>query len=323
MGNSDPEPIIETRGLRRVFQIRKRVVEAVVGVDLSVRRGEIFGFLGPNGAGKTTTLRMLATLMPPSGGTARVAGCDLATQPGKIRERIGYVGQAGGADREIVGRTELIFQGRLYGMTVESARKRAGQLIEMLELEGAADRKVGTYSGGQKRRLDIGLGLVHDPQLLFLDEPTTGLDPQSRARVWEEVRKMHDRGTTVFLTTHYLDEADALCDRVAIIDYGKIVAEGTPEELKRAVAGDVVTLSVAGEQQRALDLLKDQPFVREARMDEGFVLLYVDRGEVAMPAILRLLDGTGMQLKTVELHRPSLDDVFLRQTGRSLREAAA
>ena len=323
MGTSAPEPIIETRGLRRVFRSRKRVVEAVVGVDLSVRRGEIFGFLGPNGAGKTTTLRMLATLMPPSGGSARVAGCDLATQPDRIRERIGYVGQAGGADREILGRTELIFQGRLYGMSVESARKRAGELIEMLELEGAADRKVATYSGGQKRRLDIGLGLVHDPQLLFLDEPTTGLDPQSRARVWDEVRKMHDRGTTVFLTTHYLDEADALCDRVAIIDYGKIVAEGTPEELKRAVAGDVVTLSVAGEQQRAFDLLKDQPFVREAKMDEGFVLLYVDRGEVAMPAILRLLDGTGMQLKTVELHRPSLDDVFLRQTGRSLREAAA
>ncbi len=323
MGTSAPEPIIETRGLRRVFRSRKRVVEAVVGVDLSVRRGEIFGFLGPNGAGKTTTLRMLATLMPPSGGSARVAGCDLATQPDRIRERIGYVGQAGGADREILGRTELIFQGRLYGMSVESARKRAGELIEMLELEGAADRKVATYSGGQKRRLDIGLGLVHDPQLLFLDEPTTGLDPQSRARVWDEVRKMHDRGTTVFLTTHYLDEADALCDRVAIIDYGKIVAEGTPEELKRAVAGDVVTLSVAGEQQRAFDLLKDQPFVREAKMDEGFVLLYVDRGEVAMPAILRLLDGTGMPLKTVELHRPSLDDVFLRQTGRSLREAAA
>jgi len=323
MGTSDPEPIIETRGLRRIFRSRKRVVEAVVGVDLSVRRGEIFGFLGPNGAGKTTTLRMLATLMPPSGGTARVAGCDLASQPDRIRERIGYVGQAGGADREIVGRTELIFQGRLYGMTVEAARKRAGELIEMLELEGAADRKVGTYSGGQKRRLDIGLGLVHDPQLLFLDEPTTGLDPQSRARVWDEVRKMHDRGTTVFLTTHYLDEADALCDRVAIIDYGKIVAEGTPEELKRAVAGDVVTLSVAGEQLRAFDLLKDQPFVREAKMDEGFVLLYVDRGEVAMPSILRLLDNTGLQLKTIELHRPSLDDVFLRQTGRSLREAAA
>jgi ABC-2 type transport system ATP-binding protein len=323
MVGQEPEAVIETRGLRRVFRSRGREVEAVAGVDLRVERGEIFGFLGPNGAGKTTTLRMLATLLPPSGGTARVAGCELATQPGRIRERIGYVGQAGGADREITGRTELVFQGRLYGMSTADARKRAAELIEMLELEGAADRKVGTYSGGQKRRLDIGLGLVHDPQLLFLDEPTTGLDPQSRARVWEEVRKMHDRGTTVFLTTHYLDEADALCDRVAIIDYGKIVAVGTPEELKRAVAGDVVSFSIAGDQQRALDLVKDQPFVREAKVENGFVLLYVDRGEVAMPDILRLLESAGLQLITVELHRPSLDDVFLRKTGRSLREAAA
>src|SRR6202165_4269008 len=164
-------------------------------------------------------------------------------------------------------------------MSTAEARKRASELIEMLELEGAADRKVGTYSGGQKRRLDIGLGLVHDPQLLFLDDPTTGLDPQSRARVWEEVRKMHDRGTTVFLTTHYLDEADALCDRVAITDHGKIVAAGTPEELKRAVAGDVVTFSIAGDQHRALELVKDQPFVREAKLENGFVLLYLDRGE--------------------------------------------
>ncbi len=323
MGTADPEAVIETRGLRRVFKTRKRQVEAVAGVDLHVGQGEIFGFLGPNGAGKTTTLRMLATLLPPSGGTARVAGCELAREPAKIRERIGYVGQAGGADREITGRTELVFQARLYGMSVADAHRRAAELIDMLELEGAADRKVATYSGGQKRRLDIGLGLVHDPQLLFLDEPTTGLDPQSRARVWDEVRRMHDRGTTIFLTTHYLDEADALCDRIAIIDYGKIVAEGTPEELKRAVAGDVVTLSVAGEQQRAFDLIKDQPFVREAKLENGSVHLYVDRGEVAMPAILRLLDGAQMQLLTVELHRPSLDDVFLRQTGRSLREFAA
>jgi ABC-2 type transport system ATP-binding protein len=318
-----PEAVIETRGLRRVFKSRRREVIAVAGVDLNVQGGEIFGFLGPNGAGKTTTLRMLATLLPPSGGTARVAGCQLATQPAQIRERIGYVGQAGGADREVTGRTELEFQGRLYGMSGEAARRRADELIAMLELEGAADRKVGTYSGGQKRRLDIGLGLVHDPQLLFLDEPTTGLDPQSRARVWDEVRKMHERGVTVFLTTHYLDEADALCDRVAIIDYGKIVAEGTPEELKRAVAGDVVTLSVAGDQQRAFELIKDQDFVREAKVEEGSIILYVDRGEVAMPSILRLLDDANLQLKTVELHRPSLDDVFLRQTGRSLREAAA
>jgi ABC-2 type transport system ATP-binding protein len=318
-----PEAVIETRGLRRVFKSRQREIVAVAGVDLRVQAGEIFGFLGPNGAGKTTTLRILATLLPPSGGTARVAGCELATEPARIRERIGYVGQAGGADREITGRTELVFQGRLYGMSVPQAQRRAAQLIDMLELDGAADRKVATYSGGQKRRLDIGLGLVHAPQLLFLDEPTTGLDPQSRARVWDEVRKMHDRGVTVFLTTHYLDEADALCDRVAIIDYGKIVAEGTPEELKRAVAGDVVTLSVAGDQQRAFELIKDQPFVREAKLEDGSVHLYVDRGEVAMPAILRLLDGASLQLMTVELHRPSLDDVFLRQTGRSLREAAA
>ncbi len=315
--------MIQTRGLRRAFKSRKGTVEAVAGVDLSVRAGEIFGFLGPNGAGKTTTLRMLATLLPPSGGSATVAGCNLLTQPDRIRERIGYVGQAGGSDREITGRRELEFQGRLYGKSPAETRKRAAELITMLELEVCADRKTVTYSGGQKRRLDIGLGLVHDPQLLFLDEPTTGLDPQSRARVWDEVRRMHGRGTTVFLTTHYLDEADALCDRIAIIDHGKIVVEGSPEELKRAVAGDVVTLTVAGDQQRALDLLKEQPFVREANLDEGSVLLYVDRGEVAMPAILRLLDTSGLTLVTIGLHRPSLDDVFLRQTGRSLRETAA
>jgi ABC-2 type transport system ATP-binding protein len=208
-------------------------------------------------------------------------------------------------------------------MSLSAAKKRAAELIEMLELEACADRKVSTYSGGQKRRLDIGLGLVHDPQLLFLDEPTTGLDPQSRARVWDEVRRMHERGTTVFLTTHYLDEADALCDRIAIIDHGKIVAEGTPEKLKREVAGDLVTVSVIGDQQAAIDLLKGQPFVREASTEDGRVRLYVDQGETAMPTILRLLDSAGIQLATIGLQRPSLDDVFLRKTGRSLRETAA
>jgi ABC-2 type transport system ATP-binding protein len=322
--NIDVEPqAIQTHGLRRVFKARNRSVEAVVGVDLTVKTGEIFGFLGPNGAGKTTTLRMLATLLPPSGGTATVAGYDLLKQQDKVRKGIGYVGQAGGSDREIIGRTELVFQGRLYGMALSAANKRAAELIEMLELEVCADRKVATYSGGQKRRLDIGLGLVHDPQLLFLDEPTTGLDPQSRARVWDEVRRMHDRGTTVFLTTHYLDEADALCDRIAIIDHGKIVAEGTPDVLKREVAGDLVTFSVTGDQQRALELVKGQPFVREASSEDGLVRLYVDRGEAAMPTILRLLDSEGIQLVTIGLQRPSLDDVFLRKTGRSLRETAA
>src|SRR6202158_5347624 len=213
--------------------------------------------------------------------------------------------------------------GPAYGMSRKQAEARAAELITMLELESCADRQGKTYSGGQKRRLDIGLGLVHDPQLLFLDDPTTGLDPQSRARVWDEVRRMHDRGTTVFLTTHYLDEADALCDRVAIIVYGRIVAEGTPEELKRDVAGDVVTLTVAGPSQNALDRLQDQPYVREASIEDGTVRLYVDRGEVAMPAILRQLDAAGLQLLTIGLHRPSLDDVFLRKTGRSLREVAA
>jgi ABC-2 type transport system ATP-binding protein len=314
---------IQTHGLRRVFKARNRAVEAVAGVDMTVQTGEIFGFLGPNGAGKTTTLRMLTTLLPPSGGTAMVAGFDLLKQQDKVRDHIGYVGQAGGSDREIMGRTELVFQGRLYGMSSSDAKRRAAELIEMLELEACADRKVSTYSGGQKRRLDIGLGLVHNPQLLFLDEPTTGLDPQSRARVWDEVRRMHDRGTTVFLTTHYLDEADALCDRIAIIDHGKIVAEGTSEELKREVAGDLVTVSVMGNQQSAIDLLKAQAFVREATSEDGLVRLYVDHGESAMPAILRLLDSAGLQLVTIGLQRPSLDDVFLRKTGRSLRETAA
>src|SRR3989441_6629394 len=217
---AQPEAVIQTRGLRRVFKSRSRQVEAVAGVDLTVKSGEIFGYLGPNGAGKTTTLRMLATLLPPTGGTARVAGCDLAREPDRVRKRIGYVSQAGGSDYEVVGRFELTFQGQLYGMTREDASKRAAELIEMLELEICADRTVKTYSGGQKRRLDIGLGLVHDPKLL-LDEATTGLHPQSPARVWDEEGRMHDRGTTAVLPTQYLDDADALCDRIAIIDYGE------------------------------------------------------------------------------------------------------
>lgn len=315
--------IIEARGLRRVFGSRKGVVEAVAGVDLVVREGEIFGFLGPNGAGKTTTLRVLSTLLPPSGGEARVAGCDLRREQDGVRRRIGYVGQAGGTDPAVSGREELEFQGRVYGMSASEARARAQEILTLLELEGAGDRLCGTYSGGQRRRLDIGLGLVHRPRLLFLDEPTTGLDPQSRAHLWEEVRKLRENGTSVFLTTHYLEEADALCDRLAIIDHGKIVAEGTPDELKRQVSGDAVLLGLAGDRGRALDLLRSQDFVREASMEDNLLRLYVDRGDTALPAILRLLDGAGIELQTISLSRPSLDDVFLRTTGRSLREEAA
>jgi ABC-2 type transport system ATP-binding protein len=316
-------PIIETGGLRRTFRSRQGAVEAVAGVDLCVEAGEIFGFLGPNGAGKTTTLRMLTTLLVPSGGAATVAGADLRREPRRVRERVGYVGQTGGADPAETGRGELVFQGRLYGAGRAEARRRAAELLARLQLDEFADRRVSTYSGGQRRRLDVALGLVHRPVLLFLDEPTTGLDPQGRARMWDEVRRLREDGTTVFLTTHYLDEADALCDRLAIIDHGRIVAEGTPDALKRQVAGDVVTVGVAGDREAARALLGPQPFVREAAVEDGVVRLYVDRGEAALPAILRLLDGAGLELQTIALHRPSLDDVFLRQTGRSLREQAA
>ncbi|MGH7609959.1 MAG: ATP-binding cassette domain-containing protein [Candidatus Dormibacteria bacterium] len=306
-----------------MFKTRKREVEAVAGVDLEVQRGTIFGFLGPNGAGKTTTLRMLSTLLPPTSGTAMVAGHDLLRQPQAVRQRIGYVGQQGGSDPAITGRSELIFEGRLYGMGRDQARERAQVLLQALELESCADRPMKTYSGGQRRRLDMGVGLVHQPELLFLDEPTTGLDPQSRVRMWEEVRRLQDSGTTVFLTTHYLDEADALCQRVAIIDQGRIVVEGTPDELKRAVAGDVVTVGVGGEVDPVLAMLREQPFVREASLENGSIRLYVDRGETAAPEVIRLLDGQGLELTTLALSRPSLDDVFLRQTGRSLRESEA
>ena len=314
--------MIETHNLRKTFKSRRGPVEAVAGVDLDVKKGEIFGFLGPNGAGKTTTLRMLSTLLPPTSGEATVAGFDLRREPAKVRYVIGYVSQEGSSAPEIPGRTELIIQGRLYGMSKQRAVARAAELIESLELEDCADRPVKTFSGGQKRRLDIGVGLMHLPQLLFLDEPTTGLDPQSRARMWDEVRRLRDTGTTVFLTTHYLEEADALSDRIAIIDHGKIVALGTPDALKRQVAGDVVVVGTEHASDRVLELLRGQPFVREATTADNLVRLYVDRGETAMPQIIRVLDSAGIPLASLSLNRPSLDDVFLRQTGRSLREAA-
>jgi ABC-2 type transport system ATP-binding protein len=292
-------------------------------VDLRVSAGDIFGFLGPNGAGKTTTLRILATLLPPTAGSARVAGFDVARQAREVRTRIGYVAQSGGSYREATGREELIIQGRLFGMSRTGAAARAAEILKALELTDAADRICGTYSGGMRRRLNIGIGMVHRPALLFLDEPTTGLDPQARARMWEEIRKLRETGTTVFLTTHYLEEADALCDRLAIIDLGKIVAEGSPSDLKHDIAGDVVTIGVDGQGDQVVKLLETQPYVREACLEDGLVRLYVDSGETAVPAVLRLLDANGLAPSTMNLHRPSLDDVFLKKTGRSLRETAA
>ena len=319
------EPILETVGLRRTFKGRGKnsTVEAVAGVDLTVAAGDIFGFLGPNGAGKTTTVRILATLIPPTAGTARVAGFDVASQSRQVRERIGYVAQAGGSYREATGREELVIQGRLFGMSRTDAGRRAVEILEALDLTEAGDRTCGTYSGGMRRRLNIGIGMVHRPAMLFLDEPTTGLDPQARARMWEEIVKLRDTGTSVFLTTHYLEEADALCDRLAIIDHGRIVAEGSPDELKREIAGDVLTIGVDGHGEQVVKLLEAQPYVREACLEEGLVRLFVDSGEHAVPNVLRLLDSNGLAPSTMNLHRPSLDDVFLKKTGRSLRETAA
>jgi ABC-2 type transport system ATP-binding protein len=318
--------MIETKGLRKSFRSRAgretKTVEAVRGVDLSVAAGEIFGFLGPNGAGKTTTLRMLATLITPDGGDATIAGVDLRRQPGEVRRRIGYVAQGGSTWDDSTAREELVLQGRLYGMSKSSAQRRAAEALQAFQLAEYADRPCKTYSGGQRRRVDIALGIIHAPKVVFLDEPTTGLDPQSRAHMWEEIRRLRADGMTVFITTHYLDEADALCDRVAIIDNGEIVAENTPDALKHEIAGDVVTIGLNGSTPVAAQLLDGAEYVRKLETPEqGGLRLYVDNGAVAIPAILRVLDGEGIAPQSIELHRPSLDDVFLTKTGRSLRES--
>jgi ABC-2 type transport system ATP-binding protein len=234
--------MIETKGLRKTFHIGKgrkaATVDAVRGVDLKVGDAEIFGFLGPNGAGKTTTLRMLTTLLEPDGGDAVIAGANLRTNPARVRQLSGYVAQGGGTVDDATAREELVLQARMYGIAKDEAERRAAKALDAFQLTDFADRRCRTYSGGQRRRVDIALGVIHEPKVLFLDEPTVGLDPQSRARMWDEVRRLRSEGMTVFITTHYLDEADALCDRLAIIDNGEIVAEGTPDDLKREIAGD-------------------------------------------------------------------------------------
>ncbi|MGC5052596.1 ATP-binding cassette domain-containing protein [Micromonospora sp. DT48] len=319
--------MIQTRGLRKSFRSRAgrevKTVDAVRGVDLDVPAGEIFGFLGPNGAGKTTTLRMLATLIEPDGGQATIAGADLLKNPGEVRRRIGYVAQGGSTWDESTGREELVLQARMYGIGKAEAQRRAIRALEAFQLTEFADRKCKTYSGGQRRRVEIALGIIHEPKIVFLDEPTTGLDPQSRAHMWDEIRRLRTDGMTVFITTHYLDEADALCDRIAIMDHGEVVAEGTPTELKREISGDVVQVgldvSATGEAEKLLD--GEEYVNRLELLDEGGLRLFVDEGATAIPRILRRVDAAGLDLKSIELHRPSLDDVFLTKTGRSLRES--
>lgn len=292
------------------------------GIDLSVKKGEIYGFLGPNGAGKSTTQKMISTLLCPTSGEAKVLGYDLATQQEQIRENVGCVSQAGGADLYATGVENLVLQAQLYGMDALTAKKYASEFVERLQMSSFINRPALTYSGGQKRRLDIALGMIHHPQLLLLDEPTTGLDPQSRVYLWGEIKKLKETGVTIFLTTQYMDEADKLCDIISIIDDGKIIVTGTPSELKSALGGDTIVFSFQSEEiaRKAETLLTEKVKVEKIQTINNTVHLTVKEGERMMPELLRLMDASNVEAQGVTLSRPSLDDVFLKYTGRSLRE---
>ena len=311
--------MITARGLARTFKTRDTIVEAVRGIDLDVAAGEIVGLLGPNGAGKTTIQRMLATLLLPTAGEATVAGCDLRTDPVGVRRQLGYVSQSGGTNPAAKVDEELCTQGELYGLSRATARQRARDLRDKLDLADLGGRLIKTLSGGQKRRLDVALGLVHAPKLVFLDEPSTGLDPQARANLWTHIKTVRDRdGATILLTTHYLDEADALCDRILIIDHGKIVAQGTPAELKRRISGDLVTFEL-DDIARATELLAAQ--ARDVTPVDGGLRVTVENGEAQALPLMRALDAAGIKVGALAIRHPSLDDVFLTLTGRSLRDA--
>jgi ABC-2 type transport system ATP-binding protein len=317
--------MIHARGLARDFRVKgqKKPVQAVRGIDLDVASGELVAFLGPNGAGKSTTLRMLTTLITPTAGTARVAGCDVTTDATGVRRRIGYIGQGNGAAHAQRVGDELVLQGRAYGMAKAEARERASELLATLSLAELERRTVDQLSGGQRRRLDIAIGLMHRPPLLFLDEPSTGLDPQNRANLAEHVRALHaDHGATVFLTTHYLEEADLLAERVIIIDHGAIIADGTPERLKADLAGDLVTLTTEHESQAESAAQTARRLTDAHELDRtGTTLrLRTAEGSAFLPEFLRALESEGVKARTAEVRRPTLDDVFLHLTGRSLRE---
>ncbi len=320
-----PPDAVRTTGLRKAFRVKNKTVQAVCGIDLIVPAGQIFGFLGPNGAGKTTTMRMLTTLLRPDAGEAFVAGADVRRSPQQVRRRIGYVGQLGGADASATGRENLLLQGRLYGMSAAAAARRAAELVQVFDLGAFAGRVARSYSGGQRRRLEVALGVVHSPRVLFLDEPTTGLDPQNRANLWDQLRLLRDTGTTVILTTHYLDEADHLSDRLAIIDHGRLIAEGTPAELKQRYSGDAIAIT-PGLPMASLPSLERElgssPFVSGARIVDGSIRLSVTDTTRAMAAVFGMLADRGIDILAASLAQPSLDDVFLSQTGRSLRDAA-
>jgi ABC-2 type transport system ATP-binding protein len=310
---------IEVEGLVRDF---KGGVRAVDGIDLRVAPGEIYGFLGPNGAGKSTTVLVLSTLLPPSAGRASVAGFDVVQHGAEVRRAIGASLQESALDPFLTGREHMRLQSALHGLGKAEREQRGTELLERVGLTDAADRKVGGYSGGMKRRLDLGLALVHGPRLLFLDEPTTGLDPQSRVALWDEVRRLADDGVTVFLTTQYLEEADVLADRVGIIDRGKIVAEGTPAELKAAIGRPSVEAipEDPGERDRLSAVMRR--FGDEAAASAAGVAVSLPTGVADLAEIIRALDSEGVRIADLRLHSPTLDDVFLAKTGRSLEGAS-
>jgi len=320
------ETMIQTQGLTKHFRANSTTVEAVRGIDLSVARGEMVALLGPNGAGKSTTLRMLTTLIAPTAGSARVGGHDVTHEQAKVRRRIGYIGQGNGAGHNQRGRDELMMQGRVHGMSKAAARARAAELVESLDLTEVADRKVMSLSGGQRRRLDIAMGLIHAPDLLFLDEPSTGLDPQNRANLQEHIvslRRSHD--TTVVLTTHYLDEADALAERVVIVDHGRIVADDTPSRLKANLAGDRITVTFSDPSDAGRAAARTRVLEPSAVVEQTGPALdvRVQGGDRILPRLLREYDGDRTPVLSAEIARPTLDDVFLNLTGRSLREGRA
>ena len=316
--------MIHARDLTRSFKAKTGTVEAVRGLSLDVVEGELVAFLGPNGAGKSTSVRMLTTLLPPSSGSAKVGGHDVVAEPAAVRRQIGYVGQGSGAGQYHKLRDELITQGKAQRMTAAAAGKRADELIGMLELTGLETRTGTTLSGGQKRRLDVALGLMHSPKVLFLDEPSTGLDPHSRANLWEHIIRLRKAtGMTIFLTTHYLDEADTMAERVLVMDGGRLIADDTPARLKADLAGDRITVSVGASDVAAAAAMAQQlPGARDVTVDGGAVAVTAREGEALLPEFIRRLHEAGLAVATAAVRRPTLDDVFLGLTGRSLRETA-
>jgi len=317
--------IIETFNLTKVY---KGKIRAVDNLSIAIKEGEIFGLLGPNGAGKTTTIRMLVTLTKPTSGRAVIDGLDLAKDARKVREIIGYSSQEAGVDENATGREYLGLFGSYYHLDAQTIKRRSDEVLELMELSYAADRLIGTYSGGMRKRLEIATALINQPKLLVFDEPTLGLDVQTRLRVWDYIRQLKKEDTTILMTTHYLEETDKLCDRLAIIDHGQIVALGTPDELKGEIRGDVVALTLPLQEpdqqaktiEQAKQLLTPQSFVKDVRATSDGLNVYVDEGSSAVPPILHTLEGAGVTVEGITLTRPSLDDVFIKYTGRTLRE---